>query len=150
MRGGFLVLLMVVLGLGGVGCGSIYHETQTKLPPEPFAQLQFRIKEAQQAEQLAEESITKLRAQLKNGLSVETIKPDADRVLLATLEFERRVATVLDAAAHCEGQTQLASEIERLQGRSKELMERGESILRGGNSINGHQIEDPRRNSSKP
>jgi hypothetical protein len=150
MRKCFLVMVVVMLGPGGVGCSSIYHKAQKELPPEPFAQLKFRIKEAQKAEKLAEESITKLRDQLKNGLSVETIEPGLDRVSLATLEFERRVSSVKDAAEHCEGQTQLAGEIERLREHSKELLDTGEALCREGNSAHGRQLEDPGHNSSKP
>ena len=145
-----VVVLMVVLCLSGVGCGSIYHETQAKLPPEPFAQLTFRIKEAQQAEQLAGQSITRLRDQLKqNGTSAETFAGDIDRLMAAAFEFERRVASVLDAAAHCEGKTQLASEIERLQGRSAELQEYVQALRRDGNSLNARQLDDLLHGSAK-
>ena len=149
VRGGALAMLMMVLGLGGMGCSSIYHQTQAKLPAEPLGQLEFRIKEAQHAEQLAGQSITRLRNQLDHGMSGEAIEPDVDRVVTSTFEFERRVASVLDAAAHCEGQTQLAREIERLQGRSKELQEYAQTLRRGGNSINARQLDDLLHGSAK-
>jgi len=145
-----LAMLVVALCLGGVGCGSIYHETQAKLPPEPFGQLTFRIKEAQQAEQMAGQSITRLRDRLKkNGMSVGTFEGDVDRLVTAAFEFERQVASVLDAAAHCEGQPQLASEIERLQGRSAELQEYVKTVRRDGNSINARQLDDLLHDSAK-
>ena len=135
-------MLVISLSLGGVGCGSIYHQTQAKLPPDPLGQLEFRIKEAQHAEQFAEQSITKLRGQLKNGVSSKAIEPNVDRVVASTFEFERRAASVRDAAAHCEGRTELASEIERLQGRSKELHEFAQAVRGEGNSINARQLDE--------
>lgn len=142
VRGGALFMLMMVLSLGGIGCGSIYHQTQAKLPAEPLGQLEFRIKEAQHAEQLAGQSITRLRNQLNHGLPAEAIEPDVDRVLASTFEFERRVASVLDAATRCRGETQLVSEIERLQRRSKQLQQCAEAVRQGGNSINARLLDD--------
>jgi hypothetical protein len=131
-----------MLGPGGVGCGSIYHQTQATLPPEPLGQLELRIKEAQHAELLAGQSITKLRDQLKSGLSAQAVEGDADRVAAAAFEFERRVASVLDAAAHCEGETQLVSEMERLQRRSKQLQQCLEAVRQEGNSVNARLLDD--------
>jgi hypothetical protein len=144
-----LVSLMVLLCLGAVGCGSIYHDTQVKLPPEPFAQLKFRIVEAQRAEQLARQSITKLRDQLNSAPAGEAVAQDVDRVVTATFEFERRVAAVQEAAAHCEGQTQFVSEIKRLQRRANELLEYGQALRRGGSSINAHQLDELLQGSTR-
>jgi len=137
---------MLVLGLGGAGCDSIYQKTQAPLPPEPCAQLKFRIDEAQRAEQLTGQYFTTLRDGLNQGRSEATIATDIDRVAAAVFEFERRVASVRDAAALCEGQTQLTSEIDRLQGRSKELLDQVQVMRRGGQF---HHQPSTRRNSQR-
>ena len=145
-----MVLLMVVLGVSGLGCSSIYHQTQATLPPEPLGQLEFRIKEAQHAEQLTGQSITKLHDQLNYGVSGKAIEPDVDRVVAATFEFERRAASVQDAAAHCEGRTGFASEIERLQGRSKQLQEFVQTARQAANPINARQLDELLQGPGKP
>jgi hypothetical protein len=150
VRGCVLVLLMFVLGLGGAGCGSIYQKTRATLPPEPCAQLKFRVDEAQRAEKLVELTITKLRDRLNQGLSGEAIGTDVDRVEAAAFEFERKVASAQDAAAHCAGQTHLASEIERFQEQSRHLLEHIQAVRRDGNSTNARQLEELLQTSAKP
>src|SRR2546426_9439253 len=139
--GGISVLLLFVLGLG-TGCGSIYRQTRAKLPPEPCAQLHLRVTEAQRAENLAEQTITRLRDRLTHGVSGAALETAIDRVEAAAVELERQVASARGAAAHCEGQTQLGSEIERLHRRASKLLEYVQAVRRGGNSTNARQLDD--------
>lgn len=135
------VLLLCLFCFGGAGCGSIYQRTRAQLPPEPWAQLKFRVEEAQRTEKLAEQALEKLRVQLNRGLSGAAIEAEVDRVELAAFELERQGASVRDAAARCEGQTQFASEIERLHRRASELLEYVRAVRRGGYSAAERQLD---------
>jgi len=143
------VLLIFVLGFGA-GCGSVYHRTRASLPPEPCAQLKYRVEEAQRAEKLAEQTITTLRERLNQGLSGAAIETDVDRAEAGAFELERQVASAHDAAAHCEGQVQLAGEIERLQRRASDLRESVQAVRRGDNSVTIHQLDDLLNGAVKP
>jgi len=144
------VMLVIVLGLGGIGCSSIYKQSQAMLPPGPCAQLKFRIEEAQHAEQLASQSLITLRDRLNGGSSAAALETDRDRVATSAFELDRRLASVRDAAAHCEGDPPLASEIARLQKRSRELMDYVEALRRGGDSIDAAQLDALIGSSTKP
>lgn len=145
-----MVILLVVLGLSGAGCNSIYRQTRATLRPEPDAQLEFRIAEAQAAEKFAGQALAKLRERLDRGLSGEAVEPDVDRLEVSALELERQVASARDAAARCAEPTQAAQEIERLAGRARELLEQVQVVRRGGNSANARQLDDSLQGSAKP
>ena len=112
---------MFGLVLVSVGCRSIYQQTRGRLPPDPAAQLKLRVEEAQRAEKSAVAAETRLRDRLGRGLPHEAIAADVDRVEAATLELERRVASVRDAAARCPEPVASAGEIDRLHRRAQEL-----------------------------
>lgn len=150
LRGGASGLLILALALVGVGCGSIYQQTRAKLPPEPCAQLELRVAEAQRAEKLTEQAVTKLRGRLSQGLSGAAIETEVDRVETATFDLERRVASARDAAAHCEGQTRLAAEIERLQQRSTILLKNIQAMNQGGSSASARQLDDLLNGAAAP
>jgi hypothetical protein len=143
------ILLMFVLGFG-VGCNSIYHRTRASLPPEPCAQVKYRVEEAQRAEKLAQQAITTLRERLNQGLSGAAVETDVDRVEIGAFELERKVASAQDAAAHCEGETQLASEIERLQRRASKLRESVQAVRRGDNSFSPRELDEFLNGAAKP
>jgi len=144
------VLLALALGLAGMGCSSIYQQSQAMLPTEPCAQLKSRIADAQHADQLASQSLITLRDRLNGGLSGAALETDTDRVAAAAFEFDRRLASARDAAAHCEGDPHLASEIERLQKRSRALMDYVQAVCRGDDSINVRQLDALIRSSANP
>jgi hypothetical protein len=138
-----LALLIFAVVFGGEGCGSsIYQRTRSALPPEPCAQLKLRVEESQGAEKRAEQTIQLVCDRFNQGLSGEAIAPDVDRAEAAVFELERHVASARDAAAHCDGETQLKSEIERLQKRSKNLLTSVQDIRRRGYSADARQLED--------
>jgi hypothetical protein len=112
-------LLLAALWLAASGCNSIYHRTQTVLPPEPGAQLRLRMDEARRAETLAAQTGTRLRDDLARGMSGERLQADFDRLELAAFELQRRAAAARDVAASSEAHPELAGEIERLHLRSK-------------------------------
>jgi hypothetical protein len=145
-----LVLLMFSLAFGGAGCSSIYQRTCAALPPESCAQLKFRVEESQRAEKRAEQTILILRDRFNHGRSGEDIAPDVDRVEAAVLELERQVASARDAAAHCEGEIRLASEIERLHKRSKNLLDSVEDIRRRGYSADALRLDDLLHSTASP
>ena len=105
-----------------MGCDSIYQRGHTLMPPDPCAQLALRMEEARTAEKAAEQGSAKLRRRLAQGLPRDTLSTDIDRVHAAALELERRIASVQDAAAWCQGQPQVAAEIARLQQQARDLL----------------------------
>lgn len=112
-------LLLAVLWLVASGCNSIYHRTQTVLPPEPDARLRMHVDEARRAETLAARAGTRLRHDLVHGSPGERLRADFDRLEMAAFELQRRTETARDAVTASDGHSELASEIERLQLRSK-------------------------------
>jgi len=144
------ILLMFSLALGGVGCGSIYHRSRALLPPDPFIQLELRVDEAHRAEKLAQQAGARLREGFKQGLDKEAIGLDVDRVETAAFEFERRVASAMDAAQRCKEQTRLAGELERLGLRSRDLMNYVQSLRRADPSATAALLDNYLRGSAKP
>lgn len=120
-----LVLLTLILGSAGIGCRSIYHETRASYPADPGARLQLRIEEAQTAEQNGKRAGDRLEEQRSRGLTGESIEPDVDRLEMATLEFNRRVRAVHEAATECDPavQSRFATEIARLETGSQQMQE---------------------------
>lgn len=149
-HGGVPLLLLFLLGLGLAGCSSIYRETEAWLPPEPRAQLKLRIEEAERAEQHARQTITALRDGLNAGKTSTATETDVDRMATAAFDFDRRVASARDAAAHCAFDPQLTNELERLQGRSRRLLDYVQAMGASGNSIDARQLDDLLKNLAKP
>jgi len=112
-------LLLAALWLVASGCSSIYHRTQTVLPPEAGAQLKMRVDEARRAETLAAQAGTRLRDDFVHGSSGERLRADFDRLEMAAFDLQRLAAAARDVAATSAADPELAGEIERLQLRSK-------------------------------
>jgi hypothetical protein len=112
-------LIVAALWLTATGCNSIYHRVQKELPPEPGAQLTVRVEEARRAEKVAAQAGSKLRADLARRLPGEAIQADMDRLEMVALDLQRRAAAARDVAASSKGNPELASEVERLDQRSK-------------------------------
>jgi hypothetical protein len=148
--GGVQVLLLFLLGFALAGCGSIYHETLAVLPQEPTAQLRFRIEEAQQAESLSRQAITTLRDGIVLGKPSIVTETDGDRMAAAAFDFDRRVAAARDAAAHCAFDPQLTRELERLQGRSRKLLDYVKAMNAHRGSINSRQLDDLLNDLARP
>jgi len=145
-----LALLIFAIAFCSEGCGSIYLRTRATFPPEPCAQLKLRVDESQRAEKRAEQTIQSVCDRFNQGLSGDAIAPDVNRAEAAVFELERHVASARDAAAHCDGETQLTSEIERLQKRSKNLLTSVQDIRRRGYSADARQLEDLLHNAVSP
>jgi hypothetical protein len=137
------MLLWLALALGAVGCGSIYKDTSKTLPPEPSAQLQFRLAEAQRAEASAAQAMLKLRERLNQGVSAEALAPDADRAETAARELQRQAAAARDAAAHCGAESQPERELERLTARAQELLDSVQVVRRAEMAKNARPASPP-------
>jgi len=144
------ILLVFCLALGGVGCSSIYRRSRALLPPDPLAQLKVRVDEAHRAEQLAQKAGARLRDRPALGLDAEAVEIGVDRVEAAAFEFERRVASARDAAERCKERTQLAGELERLDRRSRDLMEYVQFLRRAGPSATAALLDNYLRGSAQP
>jgi len=116
-------ILLVAVCAGLTGCTSIYHRTWDKLPPEPAAELTMRVEEAQAVEHLVRQAAAKLRADLEQGASGETIQVDFDRLEMQSLELQRRVLAARDASTHAGNHADLGAEIVRLEQRSKSWLD---------------------------
>jgi hypothetical protein len=123
MRGVLTVLMALGLALVGAGCGSIYHKHRDRYPAAPQAHLELRVNEALRAEKAAEAAANTMRAQLRKGRTADAIPADLDRVETAALELERRVSAARDAAERCEVSDKAAVELNRLERKSRELLD---------------------------
>ena len=75
------------------------------------------------------------------GVRVESAVGRADsaasaELVTAAFEFDRWLASARDTAAHCEGDPHFASALERLQKRSRVLMDYVRAVRRGDEPIN--------------
>lgn len=125
-------MMILVLGFGGLGCRSIYHETRAIYPADPCARLKLRIEEAQQAETSAAQAAIRLHDRFAQGVAGQKLEPDVDRLETAAREFGRCVATVSAAAAMCKQEGELATEMPRLQRHSEQMLGTAWLIRRDG------------------
>lgn len=103
-----------MLLLTAAGCTSIYHRTQSGLPPEPTAELELRIREARQAADQADQAARKLLGHLRQPKADAIIAADFDRLESAAHEVERRALAARDAGGPPDGRPSTAAAIEPL------------------------------------
>ena len=149
-QGALFVLLISVLGLVGIGCRSIYPQTRAIYPAGACERLKLRMDETDRAGQSADRAISILRDQLAKGHAGQNMAPDVDRLEMTALDFARCVAAVRDAEANCDQPARFAAEIQRLQQRSKQLLDTTRSIRNSGGIPTVSQLEELLRRSSPP
>jgi hypothetical protein len=101
------------------GCSTIYRRTVEQLPPGPEAELNLRLAQATQAENLAEKAGAMLLDSLQHNRPAATIQTDFDRLEAAAIDLERRVLAAADSAGRCVDRANAASQIEALGDRAR-------------------------------
>jgi hypothetical protein len=112
--GSFLGLALAVLL---TGC-SAYHAARSSLPADGRERVTLRLRDAQDAERAALESVEVWIQQPEPGMGV-----GADRVEMRSRELERRVLAARDAAASTSVSETDLREIDRLGRRAEDLLE---------------------------
>lgn len=111
--------LLCVLTLAATACTSIYHRTQSGLPPDPAAELELRIREARQAADQADQAARKLLGHLRQPKADAIISADFDRLEAAAYEVERRALAARDAGGPPDGRPDTAAAIEPILKRAE-------------------------------
>jgi hypothetical protein len=140
--------ILAALWLATTGCNSIYHRAQKDLPVGASAQLTLYLEEARQAEALAEQAGTRLRNDLRGGVSGEALQADLDRLELAALDLQRRVLTARDVTASSSKQSALDAETEQLCLRSRAWLDYVQAARKAGPAVQVAQLDALLRSSS--